>query len=61
MGYHALETDDGQMYIHWENGATEFYPNTDHTDPAPVPEGLPERLDALKDCVGGSCKVAEGP
>ena len=65
-GYHGIRTSDNRKYIEYGTGDRELYKlNTDpyelrnnYRASAP-PTGLARRIDALKSCIGDSCRAAE--
>jgi N-acetylglucosamine-6-sulfatase len=67
--YYGMRTSDGSKYVEYEQGFRELYDlNTDpfelsnSYDAATPPPELAARLQALKACVGKSCRAAEnGP
>ena len=65
--FSGIRTSSGKKYIEYEDGFKELYDlrsdpyelNNFYKATAP-PEGLATRLQALKDCAGTTCRVAEG-
>ena len=61
-GYKAVKTASGKLYIEWETGHVEHYADEYQTEPANAPARQAEleaKLDALRNCVGESCRKAE--